>query len=182
MFKKIMLLVVVPVSLSLFGPFGMLVGFAVFVYAVLKFYKKPINNDAKTKELIEYTNKPATITINARPTKRFTKLVAEDVPVAGISYRQEVITKLIEGTGRKILLEREPDNKHDKKAIKILARWKVEDEEYIEHVGYVPKEIAAKIAKKYPNNDLLGCLSVIFTPSADRSAGMRFSIYAAPEE
>lgn len=130
-----------------------------------------------------------TITINAKPTKRFTQLVATDVSVAGISYRQEVVPKLIAGSGRKIILERDPDNEYseNKSAIKAMARWKEGEEEYIEHVGYVPRDIAAEIAEEYPYNELLGCLSVIYTPGEgsggeEMTAGIRFDIYAAPEE
>lgn len=123
------------------------------------------------------------ITINAKPTKRFTKQIASGVSVAGISHRKEVVKQLIKGSGRKIILEKEPDNAYDKNAIKVIGRWIDEQgNEMKQLVGYVPKEIAKKIAEKYSDNDILGCLLVIYQPKENKNAGMVFDIYAAPTE
>lgn len=83
--------------------------------------KKPVEKQARNMQ--GETEYKGPITINAKPTKRFTKQIASGVSVAGISHRKEVVKQLIKGSGRKIILEKEPDNAYDKNAIKVIGRW-----------------------------------------------------------
>ncbi|MCK9326101.1 MAG: HIRAN domain-containing protein [Bacteroidales bacterium] len=168
------------------GPIGLVIG---FIIGILMFIgalsqgkrEKQETHSVKVETRIEGPTSRA-IKINAHPAAKFTNLVAKDVAVAGISYRQNTALKLIEGSGRKIVLEKEPDNEYDKNAIKVLGKWVEGDKYKTEQVGYVPKEVAAEIAKKYPDNKLEGCLRVIFKPTKENSAGIRFDIYAASED
>jgi hypothetical protein len=58
------------------------------------------------------------------------------VPVAGVSYRAEVLPDPSFDPGRPLSLVREPENEHDPNAVAI---W---NEERTQQVGYVPAEIA----------------------------------------
>lgn len=143
---------------------------------MFKLFGKKSQPETKTKEPYR-----GPLTINAKPPKKYTIKVAEGVSVAGINRRQDVVKRLIEGGGRQIILEREPDNPKDKNAIKVMGRWlDSERVENVEHIGYVPAETAKMIAENYPDNELKGCLMVIYQPQEDRAAGMRFNIYATP--
>jgi hypothetical protein len=61
------------------------------------------------------------------------------VPVAGVSYRAEVLPDPSFDPGRRLALVPEPDNEHDPNAVGI---W---NEERTLQLGYVPREIAAEL-------------------------------------
>ncbi len=61
------------------------------------------------------------------------------VPVAGVSYRAEVLPDPSFDPGRRLALVPEPDNEHDPNAVGI---W---NEERALQLGYVPREIAAEL-------------------------------------
>ena len=60
--------------------------------------------------------------------------------VAGVSFYQETINTLKEN--QELKLERDPNNQHDKNAIKILT-------EENNHIGFVPKEFNISIGLKF---------------------------------
>tara|TARA_B100000767_G_C19233482_1_gene316177 strand:+ start:88 stop:411 length:324 start_codon:yes stop_codon:yes gene_type:complete len=60
--------------------------------------------------------------------------------VAGVSFYQEVINTLKEN--QELKLEKDPNNKFDKNAIKILT-------EENNHIGFVPKEFNISIGIKF---------------------------------
>jgi hypothetical protein len=62
------------------------------------------------------------------------------IPVAGVSYRAEVLADSSFDPGRRLALVREPENEHDPNAVAI---W---NEERTLQVGYVPREIAPDLA------------------------------------
>ena len=62
------------------------------------------------------------------------------VPVAGVSYRADVLGDETFDPGHKLALVREPDNEFDSHAIAI---W---NEQRTLQVGYVPREIAQELA------------------------------------
>jgi len=72
----------------------------------------------------------------------------KEVPVAGVSRRQEEVIRFINGTGHELSLIREPSNPADPNAIKVVARWSEDAHQQSAHIGYVPAEIAAKIQAK----------------------------------
>jgi hypothetical protein len=61
------------------------------------------------------------------------------VPVAGVSYRAEVLPDPSFDPGRRLALVPEPGNEHDPNAVGI---W---NEERTLQLGYVPREIAAEL-------------------------------------
>ena len=66
--------------------------------------------------------------------------------VVGITFnnRQALIKELY--IGQKLILEREPYNKHDSNAIKVCI-------DSSRQLGYIPKETAEKIAKRMDNGE-----------------------------
>ena len=79
-----------------------------------------------------------------------------DFDVAGVSYNIDALNRVIKKGSLTFELMPEPDNEHDKNAIKVQARRKrFLFGEAVEHIGYVPKEIAANIAKLEGNFELL---------------------------
>jgi hypothetical protein len=61
------------------------------------------------------------------------------VPVAGVSYRTEVLPDVSFDPGRRLALVPEPDNEHDPNALGI---W---NEDRSLQLGYVPREVAADL-------------------------------------
>jgi HIRAN domain len=81
--------------------------------------------------------------VSSRPTKKGNARRMK-IPVVGLNYRvnPDNQTKLAGVVPVIVEFEREPFNPHDKNAIKvILQSWKPGF-----HIGYVPKDIAAKLA------------------------------------
>ena len=62
------------------------------------------------------------------------------VPVAGVSYRQEVLDDSSFDPGRRLALVPEPDNPHDEHAVAIF------NEERTLQLGYVPAAVAPELA------------------------------------
>ncbi len=61
------------------------------------------------------------------------------VPVAGVSYRADVLPDVSFDPGRRLALVPEPDNEHDPNAVGI---W---NEDRSLQLGYVPREVAAEL-------------------------------------
>jgi hypothetical protein len=61
------------------------------------------------------------------------------VPVAGVSYRAEVLPDVSFDPGRRLALVPEPDNEHDPNAVGI---W---NEDRSLQLGYVPREVAVEL-------------------------------------
>ena len=61
------------------------------------------------------------------------------VPVAGVSYRADVLPDVSFDPGRRLALVPEPDNEHDPNAVGI---W---NEDRSLQLGYVPREVAADL-------------------------------------
>ncbi|MGO9019193.1 MAG: HIRAN domain-containing protein [Syntrophobacteraceae bacterium] len=109
-------------------------------------------------------------------------MAVKDVSVAGISQanvRTNVLS-FIAGTERSLALVRDPQNKFDKNAIKVIGNWKTKSGGTNSgQLGWVPREIAEEIAedKDLANAHLYPTLRTIFLPSAGKSAGLRFDIW-----
>ena len=101
-----------------------------------------------------------------------------DVAVAGISYRVDAATAFVFGSNHRIELERAPTNHMDGNAIKVIGVWQDRGMSRREHLGYVPKDTAAKIAAKYATAPLEAVPIVVFQPDCDHETpGARFDIY-----
>jgi hypothetical protein len=62
------------------------------------------------------------------------------VPVAGVSYRADVLGDASFDPGRRLALVREPENEHDANAVAI---W---NEERSLQIGYVPRDVAPELS------------------------------------
>jgi hypothetical protein len=67
------------------------------------------------------------------------------IEVAGIHHHKAAATRFVRGRGLSLALEREPSNRHDPNAIKVLGCSTGLMGAQRQHIGYVPKEIAAAI-------------------------------------
>ena len=96
----------------------------------------------------------------------------------GVTFdnRQEIYKKLVilpqEVIEKELIFDlvREPDNKHDAKAIKIIVIRG--DEEY--HLGYIKKELAEELAPLFDDNIDMELRFLGFY-----SGGSRFEVYGA---
>ncbi len=185
----------IPIVLTfIMGIPGLIIGVLIAIVGITAFFmsdkKKPKEvtttpkRESDDSDALFTSSKKAysgPLTINARPPKRFTIKLVESVPVAGISHKQDALQEMIDGSGRQIGLVRQPDHPKDSSAIKVLGRWiDGGGQEHVEQLGYVPAKVSRAIADKYPDNELKGCLKVIYQPQPEQNGGIRFDIYAAP--
>jgi hypothetical protein len=108
------------------------------------------------------------------------RLFARDVPVAGISFPEvlENAKAFIAGCDRSLLLERDPGNRHDPNAIRVIGRWHGAAGSMCEmQIGWVPRDIAARIADRAECAPIYGTLTTLFKPDEGRNPGIRFGIW-----
>ena len=101
--------------------------------------------------------------------------------MAGItrSERQETVEEFINGSAQKVVLEKEPDNGYDPNAIKVIGKWKDQNQKEQEGmIGYIPKEVAAEIS----NKELLGCVNTIYKRTEKYNPGVKLDIYSVPSQ
>jgi len=74
------------------------------------------------------------------------QIYEERLEVAGLVYRKKDVARFIRGRRPRLEFEREPTNKHDPNAIKIIG---ISESPLFgprkRHIGYVPAEIAERI-------------------------------------
>ena len=76
------------------------------------------------------------------------RIYYHEFQVAGTGYRKDALSSVIKKGSVTFELMPEPENEHDRNAIKVQAiRKRFLFGDKIEHIGYVPKELAADIAK-----------------------------------
>ena len=71
--------------------------------------------------------------------------------------------------GQPLFLVREPDNEYDPNAIAVHAEYVLEDSIEILHIGYIPKETAAKICNDTQNGDVTCIVVEITGGTTDKS-------------
>jgi hypothetical protein len=91
----------------------------------------------------------------------------QPLPVAGISFRLDDLGKLL---SNRVWLEREPTNTHDPLAIKVINMNT--EGVAVFHIGYVPREIAARI----PNTKLPAKGRIVWQSSDPKKPGLRIAI------
>jgi len=102
----------------------------------------------------------------------------DDVMVAGISHYKDNAGLFIFGRVRQIRLEREPDNPHDRNAIRVLGSWKAPDGERVEvELGHLPKEVAQTIAEWPAQYPIRAILDRMFVPKGRQSPGLRLNLF-----
>lgn len=75
------------------------------------------------------------------------QIFEERLEVAGIAYRKAEATRFIRGKNLWLELEREPSNKHDKNAIKVIGCSKGFFGTKRFFLGYVPQQVASAIVE-----------------------------------
>lgn len=124
---------------------------------------------------------PHWVRVCQRSPEGFSVLLAESVMVAGISlesYRQAAVA-FLQGSRRHLLLRWEGDNPVDRNAIQVVGVWRDRcGQKGQGALGYVPRQVAAKVAAKLgPGAPLAATLLVFFAPGAGRSPGIRFALW-----
>lgn len=70
------------------------------------------------------------------------------VAVAGVGRRKPQAQAAASGRDLQIVLEFEPANKHDRNAVKVVARYKGWFLKHSDMIGYLPRDLAEEIASK----------------------------------
>ena len=76
------------------------------------------------------------------------RIVAHNIAIAGISRQRLSATEFFAGFKQALIVEREPTNPPDSNAIAVIGTW-TERGTFTsrrEHLGYVPREVASKVA------------------------------------
>lgn len=114
--------------------------------------------------------------------------VAKNIAVAGVTFRLDSATRFVFGKQQYLRLVPEPDNKYDPNAIKVMGHyWSKETSEWKEeHVGYIPKKLAAtlgeiesftaSISNELDNRNYV-VLKTMFVPHQGKSPGIRMDIW-----
>lgn len=85
--------------------------------------------------------------LNEHPLPAGFRIYFDSVPVMGVTMRKVEATTFCKAQGRQLVLEREPDNRHDPNAIKVIGSWKGWFRRKSRLLGYVPAEMAAKLVE-----------------------------------
>jgi hypothetical protein len=125
------------------------------------------------------------VRVNQHPPARFTIRLAKNCMVVGISQSEphENAKAMMKGKRRSLRLERDPTNKYDSNAIKVIGHW--QDRAETEHqgrIGYVPRDIAAKIATRAAGRELYAAIELLIPSRPFKSPGVRMDIWTHRKE
>ena len=115
-----------------------------------------------------------------QPVPEGAQLFAQGIEVVGISFEstQENALSFAYGKERSLELRRDPQNPYDQNAIEVIGHWRDEKEkERSGLLGYVPRELAARIAQEAPKAKLFATLETLIFPRRKKSPGIRFSVW-----
>lgn len=85
--------------------------------------------------------------LNEYPMPESFRIYRDRVPVMGVPMRKADATAFCKGSGKQLAFQREPDNRHDPNAIRIMGSWKGWFSRKEKMLGYVPAEDAAKLVR-----------------------------------
>jgi hypothetical protein len=107
--------------------------------------------------------------------------LTENVEAAGISREPWLsnATEFLAGEVLGIELERDPSNEIDPHSIQVFGVWRTKADSEIRRaqIGWVPAELARRIAETAPEARLGATLRVVFLPRPGYSPGVRFDIW-----
>ncbi|MCP8896372.1 HIRAN domain-containing protein [Shinella daejeonensis] len=75
------------------------------------------------------------------------RIYRDRVPVMGVTMRKADAAAFCKGSGKQVAFEREPNNRHDPNAIRIMGSWKGWFSRKEKMLGYVPAEDAVKLVR-----------------------------------
>jgi len=117
-----------------------------------------------------------------QPPPEGAQLFAQGIEVAGISFEssRENALSFAYGKERSLELRRDPQNPFDQNAIEVIGRWRdKERKECSGLLGYVPRELAARMAKDASSSQLYATLETLILPRRKKSPGIRFSVWVS---
>jgi len=119
------------------------------------------------------------IRIKQNPPSGFGRKIFDNISVAGVSDSRysESVDGLVCGQGRRLTLQREPENQYDKNAVAVIAAWTSEGTERTGQIGYLPKEAAREIAEKYAELPIGASLHILYMRTSEKSAGLRINVW-----
>ena len=111
----------------------------------------------------------------------FNKIWLDDVKVAGVTqaeYAETTNSFILNGNddNRAIILERDPDNKYDPNAIKVIGKWKVGGQERTGQLSWIEADVAAEMVATDPELNFAAVARTLFAPRPGYSAGIRLRI------
>lgn len=99
--------------------------------------------------------------------------VGKNIAVAGVSYRKEQVDNFVFGQEQSLSLKAEPTNQYDPNAIMVIGHWTKGSVKHEEHIGYIPKKMAAKLDA----SEIIVVLKTMFVPYKGKSAGVRMDLW-----
>lgn len=101
-----------------------------------------------------------------------------NIKLAGASFHQEQLWALRKADKGFITLRREPNNSHDKNAIKVLAHAVSKNgKSSVYQIGYIPKDMAMWLAKAMDNNLIVRACNYSFVGGYNnKTLGLRFDL------
>ena len=123
------------------------------------------------------------IRTNQRPPKKRNKKFKGDVAVAGVSKRTEQVERFINGDEREVTLVRDPHNKYDSNAVKVIGSWTdTEDQRHRKQLGWLPAEVAKELADEEEDDIPIGAtLETMFKPRLWKYPGLRIDVWVPRE-
>lgn len=112
--------------------------------------------------------------------KGYSHLAGTQVSIVGQHYRPKLDQETLLGKrqGHMVLLVAEPDNGHDLNGVMVLV-WNQTESQW-RHVGYVPREQAAELRAKWPDDDLsrvvVGHITSVPANADGRRGGRNISV------
>ena len=101
------------------------------------------------------------------------------VPVTGTSQKEAALNlvSMMYGTEQRVELIRDPLNKHDPNAIKVIGYWiDSEGKQQEGQIGWVPAHITKMIAESYPDGPLGARINRFYQLVRGRNPGIRIDI------
>lgn len=122
-----------------------------------------VNVDASELERVEHGYQYFHKSQNFSPVSPPNSSVYQTTLVSGIFFRRLDVRSFFAGSGHRLEFEREPSNKHDKNAIKVIG---ISSQKRF-FIGYVPKDYAKQIVDAGLDGVVQPCLRRIFCNSKD---------------
>ena len=105
----------------------------------------------------------------------------QDVAVVDFSHsgREAAIKSFVQGRSRRLELERDPDNKDDPNAIKVIGIWKTHlGRPRRGQLGWVPEELAEWLMAETFDGPFVATLTALFKPRRGKPPGIRMDVWS----
>lgn len=107
----------------------------------------------------------------------FTNRLYRYLSITGTSKPQAcaALTSFIEGTERHIELERDPSNRYDRNAIKVIGEWiDCAGDRHVEQLGWIPAAAAKDVAGPH---ELAAMVECMYRGTSTESPGLKISVW-----